>query len=577
MAAPDFAHNAAVLEVLNSGNTLSNGTIGSPTAPTTNRQINQGMGPQISSPSNSSVYGTRATGWTALDFTAGSSDLIMMTVNHTDWVSHMDMGETEANNGSLRIYFEDSSGNYAGWWLLAGDWLTTSAYQGTGGSFTAWRNHNDVVTPTIVIDRSSTPDYSSGTVDWTDITDIEVHIATAATGSTGGMDGYVNYVGRCRPWTITAGDATEPCGFIMVNKESGTGNDPTWGSDNSGLEYMRVWGGIEPDHTVAGSGLQFLAVMGGEIGDGSTVTRFESFGEVILWCAARDTFEDDSVDKTFNAITAYIGDNDRGLLIDQSSTCYCELEALTMTGVDQAGGTWGLTCQGSTSGTLTIAACTFSRAREIVLAHAVCADTVFSDCELVEINGDTAMTGCVISNTASGAKGLYIQTAPADYSAIDVEFKSSNAGKDITINPSAGAGNFNLSGVTVESGHTLTIHNEHASTAITVEVAAGITTSTSTAGGTVTIATPPVTVQVHTVDEAGANVASVRVQVATDPGGVVVLEGLTNASGILSDTTTETGAVTGKARKTPTYKLKNIIGTIGASGYDATVIMIAEA
>ena len=123
-------------------------------------------------------------------------------------------------------------------------------------------------------------------------------------------------------------------------------------------------------------------------------------------------------------------------------------------------------------------------------AHATFTTCIFDACDQVEIDGNTTMTGATIRNGAASTKGLYIQTAPADYSAIDVTF-ADNSGDDITINPSS-AGTFTLTGIVKPSG-TLNIYNESATHAITVEIPAGITYATDTAGGTVTVSQPQTT------------------------------------------------------------------------------------
>ena len=81
----------------------------------------------------------------------------------------------------------------------------------------------------------------------------------------------------------------------------------------------------------------------------------------------------------------------------------------------------------------------------------------------------------------------------------------------------------------------------------------------------------------------GAAIENARVRITTDVGGSVVLEGLTNASGVLTGTTQYAGyAVSGKIRRASSaygtiYKPSSVSGTVDSStGFSATVLMIPD-
>jgi len=79
-----------------------------------------------------------------------------------------------------------------------------------------------------------------------------------------------------------------------------------------------------------------------------------------------------------------------------------------------------------------------------------------------------------------------------------------------------------------------------------------------------------------------AAMQNARVRITTDVGGYMVLEGVTNASGILTGTTQYAShAITGTVRRATVasgtlYKPGSISGTTTSSGFSATVLLIAD-
>jgi hypothetical protein len=92
-----------------------------------------------------------------------------------------------------------------------------------------------------------------------------------------------------------------------------------------------------------------------------------------------------------------------------------------------------------------------------------------------------------------------------------------------------------------------------------------------------------VTVKVTVLDASTlAAVQNARVRITTDVGGFVVLEGLTNASGILSGTTQyASNAISGTVRRATVsdgtrYKPNSIAGTTTSAGFEVTVLMTSD-
>lgn len=79
-----------------------------------------------------------------------------------------------------------------------------------------------------------------------------------------------------------------------------------------------------------------------------------------------------------------------------------------------------------------------------------------------------------------------------------------------------------------------------------------------------------------------AAVQNARVRITTDVGGNVVLEGVTNALGILTGTTSFTSqAVSGRVRRATAvdgiiYKAGSIVGSIGTTDFETTVLLIPD-
>lgn len=91
----------------------------------------------------------------------------------------------------------------------------------------------------------------------------------------------------------------------------------------------------------------------------------------------------------------------------------------------------------------------------------------------------------------------------------------------------------------------------------------------------------PVTVTVKDSSTLAA-IPNARVRITTDVGGFVVLEGVTDGSGVLTGTTEYAShAVTGTVRRATVadgtlYKVGSVSGTTTSSGFDATVLMISD-
>jgi hypothetical protein len=199
--------------------------------------------------------------------------------------------------------------------------------------------------------------------------------------------------------------------------------------------------------------------------------------------------------------------------------------------------------------------------------------------------------GAPITNSAfTGTK--VTSASPADAAQIsDCSFVSAGTGHAIEIGGTAA--NFDLSGVSF-SGYSGTSTNA----AIFVNIATGnmtisikdggTTPSVRTAGATVTVVNA-VTVKVTAKNAADSSVIEgARVYLVADSGGdltpgVVILNALTNSSGVVEDTAfsyTNPQPVIGRVRKgtgTPLYKTAPLSGTITSpTGLDITAFLVGD-
>ena len=83
------------------------------------------------------------------------------------------------SNGGIRIVFQDSFGNWSSFHIYGRDYSAFSTAElGAMGGNTGF----GTTTPRFFIDKSRTPDQSSGVLDWTSIVAFEVHFRPVSSG-----------------------------------------------------------------------------------------------------------------------------------------------------------------------------------------------------------------------------------------------------------------------------------------------------------------------------------------------------------------------------------------------------------
>jgi hypothetical protein len=217
----------------------------------------------------------------------------------------------------------------------------------------------------------------------------------------------------------------------------------------------------------------------------------------------------------------------------------------------------------------------FSSLNTITLNGATLNDITVTNVERVNLTSAATWSGNYQNAPASGL-GVVFTGAPGTYD-FAIAFNNNSSTADLVIDPS-GPGTFTFSNISVASGYTLKVRNNSATHAITVAIPAGITSSTSTAGGTITVSTPspPLLVTALTLDQ--DPIAGAAVYLETFPGGTQVLNGETDSSGEVSGSYSGSvpQAVIGWVRSgsgSIAYVDYPLGGSITSSGYSQTAIL----
>lgn len=389
--------------------------------------------------------------------------------------------ETVANGG-IRIIFVDSLGNYAGYNVWGSDIPDYDpGLANVEGWFNSFQSVTAAATPLAwYIDRTRTPDIASGTaVDWTDITNVEITIALAP-GKTDQPDLFLRRLVKYDYYTIT-GTATLEDIYQQVVLDSNGASDIIQSGDKTRASFKD----FSAAQRVYTTRTEF------KIGDGVTAT---SFTDSAFALGVLNTWDQRASYRVIGPYVSLDDENTRTLEINQTATCTLSLTD----GSIASAYNWQWKLIGSTSGTATCTRMSFYRSQKtstvegFLAGHGTYIDCTWEDCTDLTIDANTVITGGVYRNqTNANGKGLVITSSAGDYSSLDIRFNN-NTNHDIELG-SGGAGTYDLSGISVASGYTLKIHNDSTTNAITIKIPTGITYTTSSAGGSITVQTPATT------------------------------------------------------------------------------------
>lgn len=417
-------------------------------------------------PGSTGLYGGKIAFGTPKNFTVRKYiQFSLMTAQYSNVT-----GLATVANGGIRIYFYDASGNYAGWSVYGSGITGYDADSGDGWMSTYRPPTDPTYSQEWIINRLRTPDYSSGSIDWTAVTGCEIHLNVigASMFASWGNSLYLRWLGLMDPHVGTG--ATSLLEFYnMVFAGGQYGAEWQWRRNFVRVGYQHY--GL--------AGVSFSPKADFRIGDGSTPTTLsESKFAVGFWNLHEDGAQALGPQILLDAT------KDRAIVINQSAA-----DSITFTdGTWSSSSGWSISVIGSSAGLCSFVRNSFVKAEYLTLAHSIVTDCIFDSCKRVAITALTDMTNATIRN--GNGEGLRFTGAPGNYSGITVNFQA-GTGYDLLIDPT-GPGTFNFSGVTVDPAYTVKVRNLSATHAITVQLPTGTLYSASTVGGSITIDAPAI-------------------------------------------------------------------------------------
>ena len=371
---------------------------------------------------------------------------------------------SHADSGMLFL-ITDSMGNYRGWNIYGSDLEgyengNNAGVSNTEGWFNSFQDSFD-----FLIDPSSDADFESGVVDLSDIVAIEIHVRPVE-GANRGWELYVQKL-RLLDDPILQGSSNNSLDDLVTEF-------------NTQGAYSTLYTFSKSPRLAAGNYFEsYRPKLGLTIGDGIDGTVL-SLSQVSL-----GVFNLHKDAATHISVGGYIQVSDpRVFRLNQSPTDIVDLTDFTLA----SSSALGFVCEGDVAGNLTVINSLIAGSELPQLGHGSYTDTQFVDCKSpVEVTADTALSGCAFRD---GDYGIKLLAGPGDHSALETRF-GGIAVHDIELG-SGGAGAYDLSGVTLRAGDTLKIHNDSLND-ISVILPAGMSYSTSSDGGAITVISPPTT------------------------------------------------------------------------------------
>jgi len=405
------------------------------------------------SPSTTGTYGGRVNFTSTRDLSAYPYMGIQMSHDSFPYPnSPATLCDTFANGGISIVWF-DSSANWSEFHLWGSEYTTVNLEDG------GWAPYRSIAVPGCyqgTLEKTRTPDNSSGTLDWANIDGFEfIFRATSTHGGTVNL--YVGAITLFDDPEFADGQPGNELDFDYISTQIRNPNNNFHPPDIYKNPAGNFVGGIgdiyEPRFAVS-------------IGDGSTLTYFRDAGSTLTPYPIEGT----GIETQSALLLAGV---DRGVDINQSATCDVVFDGTVFAAPDYAGGQDYVDVLGSSSGICTFTNAQFFRKTRVTLAHATATGCLFEDCENILFDANTAITSATIRGASSTARGLEYSGVAADKSAITAEF-SDNSGIDLTVG-AGGAGTYTFTGLTISGGHTLNVWNPSTTNSVTVELASGVT------------------------------------------------------------------------------------------------------
>ena len=399
------------------------------------------------------------------DFSARDYITFQLASNAFDSMSRLDT----VANGGLRFLIEYANGNWSRWNIHGNEINTDPNALGVFKAFAGTIGASNIPdgSPVWYIDKSSTPDASSGTVDYSSIVAVEV---TANMLQTGQFAMYIGLLGVASRPVATGGNSGSPLKFFDFWAEYAFASS----LGGNGFRTPRMF--LRPSAMMGGANTaQTTCQHGFEIGDGTNSTYFSDSNFELAFYPSQRTILQAPL-RGFGVGVIDTDEANRDGIINLRSGDTCEWDIFSITGLPDD---YSIRNIGERA--------VFSSGRifgafEVEALNLTLNTVELNTCSTLIVDQTTIINNGTITNQPTG-KGLYIVGGPAVYSNLDLL-----CGDTITIADNA-AGTYDLTSIRL--GPTVNIHNESATNAITVIIPSGATVNTTTAGGAVNVPLPP--------------------------------------------------------------------------------------
>lgn len=424
-------------------------------SPTIDLGTGDGTPTAVAAWNNSSIWGgdtgSGVTAYSGFRMATGGIDL--STRSLIGWQSASDSSQKENldtfANGGIRIVFDDGT-NWSAYAIFGGNiGGFISGAEGAFSNFQGLGANEQSNTPSWWLDRDvRTPYASSGTLDWSSVTHIEMHFKPSSSSR-------IQYIfGRF---------VTADLSYFTGTASTSLWADMRSGHTNGGGGYYVYPWHFRPAPRYSLSSFQTSETMqiGIQVGDGSTTTTVsQSNFSLSAWGSADDYDSSTAVPPN----TVILVDTPRLFDVYQAAADNVSFTDFLYSSTS----TIGFRVRGNTSGTATFTRGTMTNLEQIELGHGTYVDCIWQDCTVpVDITANTSMTGSTIRDSY----GLEVTGAAGDYSAIVCDF-SNNSVSDVKLGD-GGAGTYTLTGLT-HSG-TMYVWNSNTSNAVTASLAVSLT------------------------------------------------------------------------------------------------------
>lgn len=406
----------------------------------------------------------------ATDFSARQYLTFQLASNAYDSMRRLDT----VANGGLRFLIEDANGNWSRWNIHGKEIDSSPNKLGVFKAFAEviGSSNRPDGSPVWYIDKASTPNAVSGSIDYSNIVAVEV---TANMLQTGEFAMYIGLLGVASRPVATGGNAFNPVTF----NDFWAGYNFADSIGGNGFRTPRMF--FRPSAMMGGANtVQTTCQHGFEIGNGVDQTYFKDSNFELAFYPSQRTI----LNAPLKGFGVGVIDTDlprRDGIINLEPGGVCDWDVFSITG---RVGDYRI---------LNIGARAVLGTGRIFGAYDVLAQNLegniaFNRCNTVTVDETTVFSGGGLFDQPEEGKGLYVVGGPATYHNLNITCE-----EKITIKADV-AGLYSLPNVT--STKTINVHNESLINAIDVALPEGVAATATTAGGAITILQPDIALSI---------------------------------------------------------------------------------